>query len=312
MSTGAVVEVTARCNLACGFCYNPWRSEGAALPPLLDPADLMAACLRFAALPGVGWMTFAGGEPLLRDDLEDLARGLRAAAPHVTLGVATNGLLLTEARLGSLLDAGVRHLELPLLTTDPVEYREMTGVDAWAEVRAALARAAAAPATLTAAALLRPGVPLEDLADLAFALGADRLALNRFTPSGAGRAHRDRYGLDRETLDDLLVRADRIAGELGFPVEAALPIEPCLHDPARFPDLGLAPCRCGEAKWAIDPAGRLKVCEQADEALGSLLDDDPAELMKLEAVHGFRRDGRFEGCRGCEVYSLCGGGCRFL
>lgn len=311
MPAGAVVEVTPRCNLSCTFCYNPWRCEGASIPPSLPAQDLLEACRRFAAIPGVGWMVFAGGEPLL-NDLEVLLRGVHAAAPHVRLGVATNGVLLSERRLASLLDAGLTHLELPLLSTDPDEYKAMTGVDGWADARAALARAAAAPATLTAAVLLRPGVPLEDLAELAFALGADRIALNRFTPVGAGDVSRDRFALDRETLDGLLVRADHIAMNLGLPVEAALPVEPCLHDHARFPHLGFAPCRCGDGKWAIDPTGRLKMCELADEVLGSLLEEDVGVLMERAAVAEFRGRGRFGECVECEVRTMCEGGCRFV
>lgn len=312
MFVGAVVEVTPRCNLACMFCYNPWRCVDVNAPAPLSIEALLKACLRFASSPGVGWMTFTGGEPLLRDDLEELVRWTQAAAPHLRLGLATNGLLLTDERLASLIAAGVTHLELPLLTTDPGEYREMTGVDAHAAARAALARAAAAPATLTAAVLLRPGVPLEDLIELAFALGADRVALNRFTPVGAGAVNRARFSLDREVLDDLLVRANHMAAALGIPVEAAIPVEPCLHDHARFPHLGFAPCRCGEAKWAIDPAGNLKVCEQAEEALGSLLEEDATTLMERGAVAKFRAKSRFKACAGCGELSACGGGCRFV
>ena len=312
MPSGAVVEVTPRCNLSCTFCYNPWRAADASAPSVLGTVDLLTACRRFAALPGVAWMVFAGGEPLLRGDLEDLVRGVRATAPHARLGVATNGLALTAARMASLLDAGVTHLELPLLTMDVAEYRDMTGVDAWPEARAALARAAAAPATLTAAILLRPGVPLEELAELGFALGADRIALNRFTPSGAGRDNRERLGLDRETLDGLLVRAEGVAATLPIPVEAALPVEPCLHAHDRFPHLGFAACRCGDGKWAIDPAGRLKTCELAEEVLGSLLEEDAEELMGKASVAEFRGRGRFAECPECEVKMMCEGGCRFL
>lgn len=312
MPIGAVVEVTPRCNLACTFCYNPWRGAGEGKPALLATEDLLEACHRFLSRGGVRWMVFAGGEPLVRDDLEALVRGVRAAAPHARIGVATNGLLLSDARLRSLQDAGVTHLELPLLTLDPGEFRDMTGVDAWDAARGALARAAAATATLTAAILLRPGVPLEDLAELAFALGADRIALNRFTPVGAGARTRDRYALDRETLDDLLVRAERISVALPLPVEAALPVEPCLHDHARFPNLGFATCRCGDGKWAIDPAGNLKVCELADEVLGSLLDEDVGVLMDEGAVTEFRARGRFETCGACEVKARCEGACRFV
>ena len=312
MSIGAVVEVTPRCNLACTFCYNPWRCAGAGAPPPLSTKALLEACRRFVTRGGVRWMVFAGGEPLLRDDLEALLRGCRAAAPAARLGVATNGLLLSDARLASLVGAGMTHLELPLLTLDPAEFRDMTGVDAWAEARGALARSAAAPATLTAAILLRPGVPLEDLAELAFALGADRIALNRFTPVGAGDASRERFALDRATLDDLLVRAERVSAQLPLPVEAALPVEPCLHDHARFPNLGFATCRCGDGKWAIDPAGNLKVCELADEVLGSLLEDDVGVLMQKGAVAEFRGRGRFAECAACEVKARCEGGCRFV
>ena len=75
MSIGAVVEVTPRCNLACTFCYNPWRCAGAGAPPPLSTKALREACRRFVTRGGVRWMVFAGGEPLLRTGSEDQDKG---------------------------------------------------------------------------------------------------------------------------------------------------------------------------------------------------------------------------------------------
>jgi MoaA/NifB/PqqE/SkfB family radical SAM enzyme len=48
-------------------------------------------------------LILTGGEPLLRDDLTDIA----SHAPRATVVVGTNGTLLTEPRIARLMDAGV-------------------------------------------------------------------------------------------------------------------------------------------------------------------------------------------------------------
>jgi 12,18-didecarboxysiroheme deacetylase len=104
-----VWNCTRRCNLACVHCYSAShaRAEGAEL----DTAQGTQLIDDLAAF-GVPVVLFSGGEPLLREDLTDLAahavaRGLRAV-------VSTNGTLITPARAAELRDAGIAYAGVSL------------------------------------------------------------------------------------------------------------------------------------------------------------------------------------------------------
>jgi pyrroloquinoline quinone biosynthesis protein E len=102
-----LAELTYRCPLHCVFCYNP--VDFARHESELSTNDWLRV-LREARALGAVQCGFSGGEPLLRDDLEQLV-----AEAH-TLGYYTNlitsGVGLTEARLDALKDAGLDHIQL--------------------------------------------------------------------------------------------------------------------------------------------------------------------------------------------------------
>ena len=98
-------NLTRRCNLACAHCYISAGSWHAAAGELTT-----AACFRIVdellTVNASPLLILSGGEPLLRDDLEALAE--RAAVGGATVVVGTNGTRLTDARIRSLMDAGVK------------------------------------------------------------------------------------------------------------------------------------------------------------------------------------------------------------
>ena len=96
------IEVTKRCNARCEFC-DYWRE-----PRGEELADYAPIVRRFDPLV----VTFSGGEPLLRRDLEEVIRKVRAADPHVYLALVTNGALLTAERAAQLRDAGLDQLSI--------------------------------------------------------------------------------------------------------------------------------------------------------------------------------------------------------
>ncbi|MDI7267846.1 MAG: radical SAM protein, partial [Myxococcota bacterium] len=68
-------EVTARCNNRCIYCYNVWKIPGSSTPPDLPTEQAADLIRRVARARGRGrprQISFTGGEPLLRDDLERL------------------------------------------------------------------------------------------------------------------------------------------------------------------------------------------------------------------------------------------------
>lgn len=102
-----LAELTYRCPLHCVFCYNP--VDYASRPNELDTAQWIDV-LRQGRKLGAVQLGFSGGEPLLRDDLEDLVAEGRQLGYYTNL--ITSGIGLTEQRLGRLTEAGLDHIQL--------------------------------------------------------------------------------------------------------------------------------------------------------------------------------------------------------
>lgn len=109
----ATVFATFRCNHDCAVCPTletaaSYRAKGRAE---LDAAGMRALVDEIADL-GAAAVSFTGGEPLLRKDLEEIIAHARARRLWVHLN--TNGFLLDEARARSLVAAGVDSVNLSL------------------------------------------------------------------------------------------------------------------------------------------------------------------------------------------------------
>ncbi|HNV75806.1 MAG: radical SAM protein [Gemmatimonadetes bacterium] len=100
-------EVTMRCNARCGFC-DYWKTPADAreteLKSFADAARYFNPML----------VTFTGGEPLLRRDLEDLVSTVRDAIKLNYIMLITHGGMLSVERARSLWEAGVDQFNISL------------------------------------------------------------------------------------------------------------------------------------------------------------------------------------------------------
>jgi MoaA/NifB/PqqE/SkfB family radical SAM enzyme len=100
-------EVTLRCNAHCGFC-DYWKTDASAkaneLKSYADAARFFNPML----------VTFTGGEPTLRRDLEDLVAEVDRAISLKYVTLITHGAMLTPERAQSLWDAGVNQFNISL------------------------------------------------------------------------------------------------------------------------------------------------------------------------------------------------------
>lgn len=102
-----LAELTYRCPLHCAFCYNPLdyarnRNE-------LSTAQWIDV-MQQARKMGAAQLGFSGGEPLLRDDLEELVAEARRLGYYSNL--LTSGVGLTEARIARMKELGLDHIQL--------------------------------------------------------------------------------------------------------------------------------------------------------------------------------------------------------
>jgi MoaA/NifB/PqqE/SkfB family radical SAM enzyme len=100
-------EVTMRCNARCGFC-DYWQTP--ASEKEREWADFAAITKHFSPM----LVTFTGGEPTLRKDLEEVVRAVRGSVRYVYVQLITHGAMLSLERAQSLWDAGVDQFNISL------------------------------------------------------------------------------------------------------------------------------------------------------------------------------------------------------
>ena len=102
-----LAELTYRCPLHCVFCYNPVNYAN--IKNELSTAEWIRV-MRAARALGAAQLGFSGGEPLLRDDLDELVAEARKLGFYTNL--ITSGVGLNEKRIASLKQAGLDHIQL--------------------------------------------------------------------------------------------------------------------------------------------------------------------------------------------------------
>ena len=93
-----LLEVTARCNYHCPFCYCVWHENPQLIQDELD-TDSWIEIIDECARRGVNDITFTGGEATLRDDIWLLIEHATRALPIGKIALFTNGSKMTEERI---------------------------------------------------------------------------------------------------------------------------------------------------------------------------------------------------------------------
>ena len=100
-------EVTMRCNARCGFC-DYWKTPPEARDA--EIAEFAAIARHFSPM----LVTFTGGEPTIRRDLEAIVASVRQAVRFTYVQLITHGGMLSLDRARSLWDAGVDQFNISL------------------------------------------------------------------------------------------------------------------------------------------------------------------------------------------------------
>jgi MoaA/NifB/PqqE/SkfB family radical SAM enzyme len=100
-------EVTMRCNARCGFC-DYWKTPADARDA--EMSEFAEIARHFSPM----LVTFTGGEPTLRRDLEQIVAAVRQAVRFTYVQLITHGGMLTLERATTLWNAGVDQFNISL------------------------------------------------------------------------------------------------------------------------------------------------------------------------------------------------------
>lgn len=122
------LELTYRCPLKCSWCNNPLDFEdyGSQELSTAEWKQVLDSARGLGALQ----LGFTGGEPMLRDDLEELVGHADSIGFYTNL--ITSGIGLTEERLLALKAAGLKHIQLSVQASQPALTDALVGARAHA------------------------------------------------------------------------------------------------------------------------------------------------------------------------------------
>ena len=311
------LNLTRRCNLKCAHCYLDAGTLRAGAPDELRTDEVLALLDRIVLLNDETMIVLTGGEPLLRPDVEAIAR--HAADLGLMVVVGTNGTLLDERRVALLQAAGVRAVGISLDSLDPIYHDRFRGLPgAWKGTLAGIdaCRRAGLMFQLHFTVTDDNADELDDM--IVFARDAGAAVMNVFFVVCTGRGRTlsnisvDKYEMALRRLaeaardePDLVVRArcaphfKRLARELSPPLPITL---------ADGYEAG--GCLAGTRYCRITPEGELTPCPYMEVSVGSVRENDFAVLWRDAPLFAAFRSPTLEGrCGVCEYAKLCGG-CR--
>jgi GTP 3',8-cyclase len=114
------ISITKKCNLKCIYCHQ--EGENQALAQEITP-ETVARIVTAASVFGVDKVKFSGGEPLMREDFEEILAGLPALK---NISATTNGVLLSH-RAASLAESGLDRVNVSLPSINKEHYGAITG-----------------------------------------------------------------------------------------------------------------------------------------------------------------------------------------
>ena len=116
--------MTDRCNFRCTYCMPLDQYEWISKKEILTFEEITRLATLFVGL-GVEKIRLTGGEPLVRQNLDQLVAKVAAISGLKDLCLTTNGALLAE-KIDSLKAAGLKRINISLDTLDPEKFRRMT------------------------------------------------------------------------------------------------------------------------------------------------------------------------------------------
>lgn len=158
-----LLEVTARCNLACPVCFA--QAGGSAADPTLDDIDGWLETLRGLGHPVN--IQLSGGEPTLRDDLPSIVAACKAKGfPFVQIN--TNGIRLSRdtAYVRALKRAGLDCVFLQFDGVGDAAHRVIRGADLFAAKTAAIARCTEERLGVVLVPVLKPGINTDQVGNI--------------------------------------------------------------------------------------------------------------------------------------------------
>lgn len=307
------IALTYRCNNRCRFCYagcgNP-ELEGKVTGGVeLDTDGFKRVIDIFRDHARIPFFSFTGGEPLIRQDVEELAR--YAVSRGLRVNLVTNGRLATPARAASLCASGITTAQVSLEAPDDATHTALCGATgSFAETVAGIqAMQAAGISVQTNSTLTRFNRDaLLDLPEFVAGLGVRRMSMNLFIPVGSGEGDAGLYipyGSAGAFIDEVRKRAHSAGVEFFW----YSPIPLCIYN-TMARGLGNKSCAACDGLVSVSPSGDVLPCSSWPEPVGNLLSDGFEAIWFSDRASWIKNKNYApDSCVSCGSFSACQAAC---
>jgi radical SAM protein with 4Fe4S-binding SPASM domain len=300
------LALTFRCQNDCVHCYAGGPHE----TPELSTSQWREVIDGLHKI-GVFILTFTGGEPTLREDLQELL--LYAQNKGLVTGLITNGRRLKDkAYVKTLERSGLDFVQVTLESHRAEVHDLMTGAKgSWKETVAGIKNALQTQIYVTTnSTLSKHNTPdfLETI-DYLKKLGVDAFGCNSLIYSGRASEIAEDFVLPIETLNELLPKIRDKANQLGLKFLWYTPTQYCHFDPVKL-GLGVKSCTAAMINMCVGPNGDVYPCQSYFESLGNMLKDEWQKIWNHPLALKIRKREYVEPkCKDCPQLQICGGGC---
>ncbi len=208
-----VLELTYRCPLKCVWCNNPLDFDQYGAKEL--STEEWKRVLREGRELGALQLGFSGGEPMLRDDLEELVAEAERLGYYTNL--ITSGIGLTPARLSALKAAGLKQIQLSLQSAERALTDKLVGARAH-DLKLEVARRIKAegfPMVLNVPVFRQNIDQVEEILALAEEIGVDYLEFANIQYYNWALLNREELLPTREQLEHAEAAVNRARERLG-------------------------------------------------------------------------------------------------
>ncbi|RKZ40563.1 MAG: heme biosynthesis protein [Gammaproteobacteria bacterium] len=311
------INLTRRCNLACHHCYLDANTLQHGSPNELTTNEVCHLLDNIAQRSIETMVVLTGGEPLVRRDLETLiAHGSQLGLSMV---VGTNGVLLTEHRVQSLIKSGVLGVGISLDSLDPTYHDAFRGgAGTWAQTMTGIenCRRYGLSFQIHFSVTENNAKELPAMIDFARLLGARVLNVFFLVCTGRAQLNSDITEAQYEQVLTDLIEAQANNQEIIIRPRCAPHYKRIAYQ--RHPDSPLNRisgnegdgCIAGTHYCRITPEGGVTACPYIPNEVGNIREHSFWEIWDQAPVFQTLRAPILKGdCGVCEYQKLCGG-CR--
>jgi cyclic pyranopterin phosphate synthase len=120
------ISVTQRCNYHCTYCHREGEVEQANVSAEKMTLEEIVRIAKTAVEIGINRIKLTGGEPLMREDICQIVKGISTIPGLKDLSLTTNGLLLKDTAK-TLRECGLNRINISLASLNPETYNKLTG-----------------------------------------------------------------------------------------------------------------------------------------------------------------------------------------